>query len=230
MTYNLFDPAADVDISSGHLPHWEQAGCYYFITFHTADSLPQSAREACREDRDRWLLGHGIDPAGPDWRARLAALAPAERRRFAARFTSVWQRHLDRGHGQCRLREPRLRSVVVETLQWFDGQRYGIEAFVVMPNHVHVLVGLPERGLLARQCRSWKQFSATRINALLRRRGAFWQTESWDRLVRSPESFERIRRYIVANPRTAGLEPWEYTLYVKPDGVTPRSPVPPEPV
>jgi hypothetical protein len=80
---------------------------------------------------------------------------------------------------------------------------------------VHVLVGLGDAGSLRRECRAWKHLSATGINASLGRRGALWQTESWDHLVRSPESFDRIRRYIATNPAEARLGPDEYTLYVR---------------
>ena len=215
MRYTVYDPHAEVDITQGRLPHWEQAGSYHFITFRTADSLPRSVNAACRDERDRWLMSRGIDPTKTGWRDRLDALPPAARRAFAIRFASAVQRRLDQGHGRCMLRRPDLRCIVEEALLHFDGDRYGIDAFVVMPNHVHVLVGLSERGSLVLQCRSWKRYTATRINALLGRRGEFWQTESWDRVIRSPESFVRTRRYIAANPRRAGLKPEEYTLFLK---------------
>lgn len=218
MQYSCFDPDAEIGFSSGRLPHWEQAGCYYFITFHTVDSLPAAARSARRDERNRWLQARGIDPGGHDWRLRLAGLPLADRRSFAWRFSTALEKLLDQGHGPCHLRHARLRSIVAETLMWFDGKRYAMEAFVVMPNHVHVLVGLQEPGALSRQTMAWKRYSAKRINAVLGRRGSFWQTESWDRLVRSPESFERIRRYIAVNPFNARLEPHEYTLWIRAGG------------
>ncbi len=215
MQYSCFDPDAEVEITTGRLPHWEQAGCYHFITFYTADSLPTVVRATWRDEQNRWLISRGINPRHPEWQSRFAALPVADRRIFSSRFAGALQKLLDEGHGPCHLRRPELRSLVTEALMSFDGKRYGIEAFVVMPNHVHVLVGLHERGTLIRQARSWKRYSARQINARLGRRGAFWQAESWDRLVRSPESFERIRRYIAFNPRQAGLGPQEYTLYMR---------------
>jgi len=104
--------------------------------------------------------------------------------------------------------------MVAESVSHFDGQRYRLVAFIIMPNHVHVLVGVDGRGMLRRNCRSWKQFSAKRINRELGRSGRLWQSESYDHLVRTPESLARFREYIEANPRKAGLAPDDYTLYL----------------
>jgi REP element-mobilizing transposase RayT len=81
--------------------------------------------------------------------------------------------------------------------------RYQLHAFVVMPNHVHLLA-TPH--VSADQ---WlgplKGFTAHEANRLLGTRGPFWQEESFDRLVRSDEEFDRIRFYIEQNPVKAGL-------------------------
>jgi REP element-mobilizing transposase RayT len=215
MEHRVFDPAADVRRTVGRLPHWEQSGTYTFITFRTADALPRAARDAWADERDRWLWCHGIDPTTRRHAPAMASLSAPLRRDLAGRRAEFWQRQLDVGHGPCLLRRPHLRSFVTAVLRRLDGVRYDLEAFVVMPNHVHVLVGLGDAGSLRRECRAWKHLSATGINASLGRRGALWQTESWDHLVRSPESFDRIRRYIATNPAEARLGPDEYTLYVR---------------
>jgi putative transposase len=213
MHSHLFDPAADTFVTYGRLPHWEQAGRFSFITFRTADSLPRAVVEATLDERDRWLWSHGIDATRVDWPACVRGLTPAQRREFAARFTESWHHQLDSCHGSCLLRIPRLRSIVATVLLSHDGVSYDVDSFVVMPNHVHLLVGLGDIGDLRSRCRSWKHLSARRINAALGRRGTFWQNESWDRLVRSEEAFERIRRYIAANPARSRLRGDEFTLY-----------------
>src|SRR5205823_3893206 len=81
----------------------------------------------------------------------------------------------DEGHGACWLGQPRIGELVEQALLHFDGQRYGLLAWCVMPNHVHVLVetklGFPLPGLL----HSWKSYTATEANKILGRRGEFWQ-------------------------------------------------------
>ncbi len=78
-----------------------------------------------------------------------------------------------------------------------------MHAFVVMANHVHLLV-TPQVAST-----EWlgplKGFTANQANRILARKGIFWQDESYDRLVRSGEEFERIRGYIERNPVKAGL-------------------------
>jgi putative transposase len=74
--------------------------------------------------------------------------------------------------------------------------------FVVMPNHVHLIVGLLGETDIEAQCSSWKRFAATRINRELGTSGRFWQEESFDHLIRSAEQFESIQRYIADNPRS----------------------------
>jgi len=213
MEFHVFDPHGDVSITRRRLPHWAQAGAYHFITFRTADSLPQTVLAAMADDRRRWLQGRGIDPGEADWKKRLAGLPETDRLAFRTRFSDAWQRALDAGHGDCMLRRCEVRQIVSAGLQHFDQNRYVLEAFVVMPNHVHLLAGFPAAGSVLGQCRSWKRFTAGRINTFLARTGPVWQAESWDHIVRTPESFERIRHYIAENPRRAGLGPREYDVY-----------------
>jgi type I restriction enzyme R subunit len=101
-------------------------------------------------------------------------------------------------------------------LQHFDGDRYGLTDFTVMPNHVHMVVAFPDEESMLAQCDSWKRFTATRINRLLGRKGRFWQLDDFDHLVRSLEQFDYLRRYIADNPKRAALNPAEYIHFSKP--------------
>lgn len=82
--------------------------------------------------------------------------------------------------------------------------------FVVMPNHVHLLAVFPTAEAMEKQCSSWMHFTAVQINKATGAKGRFWQKEPFDHLVRSPEQYEYLRRYIAENPQKAGLRPGEY--------------------
>jgi putative transposase len=116
-------------------------------------------------------------------------------------------RLLDRGaNGPLHLRRREIAELVAGALQ--DGQRrfqrYELHAFVVMPNHVHLLV--TPKVVASRWLAPLKGFTAYRANEWLGSHGqAFWQDESYDHLVRSAVDFERIRAYIEENPVSAGL-------------------------
>jgi len=215
MTFEFFDPRAEVTIREGRLPHWHQPGVTYFVTFRTEDSVPQALLKSWHQRRDAWLREHGVDPSRADWKAELHRDKQLERE-FRATFTREFMEYLDRGHGKCPLRDPILAAQVAACLLHFDGQRYSLGDFVVMPNHVHLLVCLGGAADIEAQCRSWKKFSAAEINRLLGRRGRFWQEESFDHLVRSKPQFERFRQYIAENPTKAGLRPGQFIYRKRP--------------
>ena len=209
--FELFDPAGELTIRAGKLPHWYQPGVTYFVTFRTEDSVPQSLMRSWHKRRDAWLRRHGIDPTPDAWKARLPE-RPELERQFHASFTREFLDYLDRGHGRCELRDPKLAKHVANALQHFDGQRYRLGDFVVMPNHVHVLVCLLGDTEVETLCKSWKRFAARQINLALNRGGRFWQEESFDHLVRSAAQFEYLQHYIAQNPIKAGLAPHEFLL------------------
>ena len=203
--FELFDPEADFDVlEGGHLPHWYQAGVSYFVTFRTEDSIPHGILRRWHAERARWLQQHGIVASSATWKAELAELPKNSRKEFHERFSQEYMEYLDRGWGACALRHPKSAKIVSDSLMHFDGERYNMGDFVVMPNHVHLLVCLLGEVGILEQCYSWKKFTAGKINQLLGTSGRFWQEESFDHLVRSPEQFQAIQRYIAANPRNLG--------------------------
>jgi type I restriction enzyme R subunit len=215
MAFEFFDPHAEFGTRRGNLPHWYQPGVTYFVTFRTDDSIPRSLSQTWYSERDAWLRREGIDPSSAVWKAVLRC-NPELERAFNKTFTRRFMEYLDRGCGACVLGRPELAGAVAESLMHFDSQRYHLGDFVVMPNHVHLLVGLLGDTHLERQCRSWKKHSAGQINRALGRRGRFWQEESFDHLVRSPEQFAALQAYIAENPMKANLRAGEYLHYVRP--------------
>ena len=81
--------------------------------------------------------------------------------------------------------------------------RYQLHAFVVMPNHVHLLV--TPRVTAKQWLGPLKGFTAHQANRFLGRHAPFWQEESYDHLVRNGEEFRGVQWYIETNPVSAGL-------------------------
>jgi REP element-mobilizing transposase RayT len=217
MSFGFFDPEQPVVVTTGDLPHWFQPGVTSFVTFRTMDSLPADVLRDWLRRKNDWLLRHDINPTAPDWEAHLQCLPLQSQRHFHEAFSEELERYLDAGHGECLLRRPELAQAVAESLRHFDGARYHLGDFVVMPNHVHLLVCPLGAATVTGLCYSWKKFTAGKINRLLGRCGHFWQPESFDHLVRNLAQFDRFRRYIAENPARASLREGEYLLWRRPD-------------
>ena len=210
MAFELFDSEGELHVREGNLPHWYQPGVTYFVTFRTEDSVPQELSRNWYARRDVWLRSKGIDPASTVWRSVLSN-QPDLDTEYHKIFTRQFMEYLDRGFGDCALRRPDLARIVAENLEHFDNDRYHLGDFVVMPNHVHLLVCLRGSTEIESQCRSWKRFTAGQINRTLGRRGRFWQEESFDHIVRSPEQFRSLQIYIAENPIKANLRAGEFS-------------------
>lgn len=159
----------------GYLPHFDVPGLVQFITFRLADSLPRAVA--------------------------AAVLAKAESPERRQKFKKL----LAAGLGSCLLRRPEVAAIVVRALQHFDGDRYRLLAWCVMPNHVHVLVELPEGSRLGDVVHSWKSFTAKQINRLCGTTGQLWQQDYFDRAMRDERQLRNVVRYIEQNPVKAGL-------------------------
>lgn len=158
------------------LPHWDVVEQPLFVTFRLHGSLPAN---------------RVFPPAG------LVSAGKA--------FVAV-DRLLDASTtGPLFLRRPEIAERVVAALQHGERElhRYQLHAFVVMPNHVHLMATphVPATKWLG----PLKGFTAHQANVLLGTHGPFWQDESYDHLVRSDTEFDRIRAYIEQNPVKAGL-------------------------
>ena len=211
----FFKATDDIQVTQRKLPHWAQSDTLCFITWRTYDSMPASVVEQWYRLRGDWLQRRRIDPDAEDWKQRLEELAAEEIEAFHAEFTTRWHEELDNCHGECVLRQPHLARIVRDSLLHFDGARYEIDGFVVMPNHVHLLVAFRNEETMLQQCESWKRFTATRLNAALGRKGRFWQSDAFDHLVRHEAQHIRLRQYLAENPIKAKLRDDEYILYLK---------------
>jgi len=169
--------------------------------------------EAWHRERVEWLQAHGIDPKRPDWRDQLRDLGSATAHGFHNTFANRWHDALDTGYGACVLLAPALAEIVARSLYHFDGQRYLLLDFVIMPNHVHLLAAFPDEQAMLAQCESWKHYTATQLNRRLHDKGRFWQADAFDHLLRSEEPFQYLRRYIADNPAKAGLNAKEFVHF-----------------
>ena len=199
----------------GYLPHVKREGAAYFVTFRLADSLPKEVLlkfQGERAERLRRLTAQNeaAKRYGPAVKVEADAEAiERDNRRKVERF-------LDTGGGECWLRRLEIAEVAAGALRFFDGQRYHLAAWVVMPNHVHVVFWPVPNHTLSTIVQSWKRFIAREANTLLGRTGEpFWQPESFDHWIRNEREHARCCDYTVRNPVTARLcrapEDWRWS-------------------
>jgi REP element-mobilizing transposase RayT len=188
---HFFSRFAQAEVHTRNLPHWAANKSLIFITYRLADSMPAAKLRVWQDERDEWLR---INPEPWD-----AATASEYYETFPAKLDEM----LDAGYGSCILGREDCRNVVVENLLHFNGECYVLHAFVVMPNHLHVLLEIERREDLARVVQGWKSYTAKRINEVVGSEGQVWQREYYDRLIRNAEHYERTVEYIRKNARMA---------------------------
>lgn len=190
--------------SRGYLPHVKREGASYFVTFRLADSLPKEVLRRVARERDD-MLSRLEDPATPE-----------SVRRIHLEWRRKIERCLDQGYGGCELHRSEIADVVAGALRYFDGQQYILHEWVVMPNHVHVVIWPMPNFTLSEILKSRKRHTARQANLLLGRTGQrFWQRESYDHWIRSDAEKARICHYIRMNPVKARLcaspEDWKWS-------------------
>lgn len=123
--------------------------------------------------------------------------------------------------GEKYLKIPECIEIVKSTLHYPDGRDYKLICYCIMPNHFHLVFELLNNNKgISKIMQSIKRISARECNQLLKRTGAFWQDESFDRWVRNDRELYFIIRYVLLNPVNAGLvknwDEWKYS-YCNPD-------------
>jgi REP element-mobilizing transposase RayT len=177
--------------SRGYLPHFDGNGTIQALTFRLADSLPQSVLEK--------------------WRTQLRDFDEAEARIKLSRKIAHYE---DAGHGACLLADPTNAKIVQDALLYFDGERYRLLEWVIMPNHVHTLIKTDTEPL-SHIVKSWKTFTARQINLANQSTGSVWEREYHDRYIRDFEHYDNAVAYIRSNPVKAKLcaapKDWPYS-------------------
>jgi REP element-mobilizing transposase RayT len=165
-----------------YLPHRDRNGLVQLLTIRLADSLPTHAVEQIRQE--------------------IRSLPKSEQ---AAASELRLQKWLDAGHGACHLRKPLCAEAVRQAFAKTHGKTCDIIAWVVMPNHAHVLAEVHNGVALGDLSRSWKGPSALTVNRLVGRSGKLWFREYHDRFIRDDDHMTSAINYVHANPIKAGL-------------------------
>jgi putative DNA methylase len=178
--------------SRGYVPHFDGGPIPQMVTFRLIDSFPTKCLA--------------------EWAAELAAMGPVQAECVRRRRI---EEYLDKGFGSAWLSLPSVAEIILQALQCFNGQRYCLHAWTVMPNHVHALLTPRSGENLSQILHSWKSFTANKANSIIGRTGSFWQREYFDRAVRNEEHFAAAIVYIENNPVKAGMcqapADWRYS-------------------
>jgi acetyl-CoA synthetase len=175
----------------GYLPHFDGV-VSQFVTFRLADSLPQKMLKRLELD----LENEELEDKSKEYRKRV-------------------ETYLDQGIGDCILKNPAAARIVRDTLIKEHEKSCKIFAWVIMPNHVHVLLRPLEGYSLSDIVQTVKSISAHKINLATGRSGHVWQQDYFDRYVRDAAHFSTTLNYIENNPVKAGLcstpEEWMFS-------------------
>jgi len=168
--------------SRGYLPHFDGSEIPQFITCRLFDSVPKTVLQ-------RWIRELDVANSKTD--------QIALHRRI--------EKYLDQGYGEAFLKDARIAQIIQNDLLSFDGEKFRLLAWVIMPNHIHFLVTRFGHITLADIMQSFKSLTSHKANRTLKRRGLFWMADYFDRYIRNAEHFVKTVRYIEENPVKARL-------------------------
>lgn len=200
--------------SRGYLPHIENK-MLQVITFRLYDSVPREIIEQWKcvlAQQENSVAGSTASdacnagevarpPEGPG-KAGTPARIPHEEQKKLRRMIDDYE---DKGYGQCFFRDDRIAELMESTLFHYEGRYYRLVRWVIMPNHLHVLIELLPGVALSSILQEWKSSTSHAANKLLGRNGVFWMPEYYDRYIRDQHHLKRAIEYIDANPVKAGL-------------------------
>ncbi len=187
---------------STHLPHWRIPAATYAVSFRLNDSIPQSALQKYADRKEILLKKLQQHESSSSSRSHLSELLE-----IRSEISSLYQQVIDAAenatYGKCHLNNPEIATMVENALKHFDGSRYDLIAWSVMPNHVHAVLKPLDEEPLEKIMYSWKSFTAKEGNKILGVTGAFWQPEYYDHIIRDGEDFRNQVKYVLNNPMAA---------------------------
>lgn len=189
-----------------HLPHWQPKSAEFFITFRLAGSLPKQAVNKLQFDRKQAQESNQHD-----------------QNQLLRKILKKYEDLLDKAAtGPTWLGQYKIAETVQNALHYHDEQSYDLYSYTIMPNHVHLIFrhidsakeasnNYPVTDIL----HSIKSYTALECNRILGRKGRFWQSESYDRVIRDQNELEKTIRYVLYNPVKAGFvdqwQDWPYS-------------------
>jgi REP element-mobilizing transposase RayT len=168
--------------SRGYLPHFDGLAVPQFITLRLFDSVPDTVLQ-------RWMRELDVLNSKKDQIILQKRI----------------EKYLDQGYGEAFMKIHRVAEMVQKDLLYYDGQSYRLSSWVVMPNHIHLLMTRLDVLELAEIMQSFKSLTSHKANQTLRRKGQFWLEDYFDRYIRNAEHFMKTVRYIENNPVKARL-------------------------
>ena len=174
--------------SRGYLPHFDGPNLTQLVAFRLADSLPSDVVKDIK-----------VRSNESDTRGRTKRI----------------EELLDSSRGACYLKVPKIAEIVQDAFFHLDGMAYVLIAWVIMPNHAHMVVETRSGHSLSSIVQAWKSYTAKKANRILGRKGRFWQPEYFDRLIRDDSHLAAVIEYVHNNPVKAGLvqtaEMWPFS-------------------
>ena len=223
--FEFLEKDCELEINQRNLPHWFQPGAAMFVTFRTYDSMPKKVVQQWNSEVRRWLKNAGIeydlsfDTGGElpskNKQAQIKNLPEEIKNQIKKTRIRLWQQKLDQCHGLCLLKQKEISKIVSDALLYFDGQRYDLDSFVIMPNHVHAIVQFKngyDQSLIGQ---SWMRYTARQINALCGLNKEFWQSEAFDHIIRNEAQFSYLQKYIQDNPKRARLNHNDFVCWTR---------------
>jgi putative transposase len=194
-----------------NLPHYYPKGAKFFITFRLFGSIPKEKLEEMQANYEKLLAS--IDKNLPE--NEYSEQADIAQKRLLLAYDNYLDLNQDNLHY---LKNTQIAEIVREAMHYRDGKVYDLLAYCIMSNHVHLVFDTAFQ--LKKSSKSYqnidkimqgiKSFTAHEINKLLGRQGAFWQEESFDRVIRNDKELQNILNYTIQNPVKAGIvENWQ---------------------
>ena len=170
----------------GYLPHHDSFDHYQFITYRLFDSIPSKLLKELQEEKSN------LDP-----------------NTASSELLKLIDSYLNKGIGSCVLRKAQMAQIVQDTFIKFHNEKYILDAWCIMPNHVHVLI--KPHIELSKIIQSWKSYTGKWGLAHWHELSSdpkpekLWQWDYWDRFIRNENHFSNVVNYIHQNPVDAGL-------------------------
>ncbi len=185
--------------TTGNLPHWTQYGKITFVTFRLADSLPQYIIDNIKTEYEsikQQLLKEGCQK---------------ELEFLKVKKHNQLEKYLDKGYGSCILKNKQYQDIIIQTLEHDNNLMYELHCYVIMPNHIHLLIEPKEQATIQQIIKTIKSVSAHKINSYTNQIGSIWQKEYFDRIIRNEDHYNRVVNYIRQTP--SHCSPSEYILW-----------------